>query len=324
VTRRQSLALLIPAYNAAGFLPRLLESAQQQTEPFDEIWVYDDCSTDDTGLVAERYGARVVRGDINRGCTHGKAELVKLTDCDWVHFHDADDLLCPHFVATARPWMLQNVDVVVFGCEERWDDSGELIGVNLPDDQRLASDPIGYTIDHKINAISGIYQRDAFLRAGGFDLDPEVLFNEDEACHCKLAREGLRFRADSTIAVVNLRRQLSMWTNNQGKCLKAHYHVLLKALEGRNGYLHKILIARELWRVAAGSACQLDWDTADKAAMLADRLGGSSAAPSGMLFKTLCGLSPRLALRIRELLIRMLKPKLRVGYPKLTRALGKV
>ncbi len=105
MTNRQRLALLIPAYNAADHLPRLFQSVDRQTEPFDEVWVYDDCSTDDTAAIAEGYGARVVRGDVNRGCTHGKSILVERTNCEWVHFHDADDLLLPNFVTCAHRWL---------------------------------------------------------------------------------------------------------------------------------------------------------------------------------------------------------------------------
>ena len=69
MTMRPTLACLIPAYNAAAHLPRLLEFAARQTEPFDEIWVYDDCSTDDTAAVAEHYG---------RPCGAGRGE-------SWLH-----------------------------------------------------------------------------------------------------------------------------------------------------------------------------------------------------------------------------------------------
>ena len=313
---RPRLALLIPAYNASGYLPRLLESALRQTEPFDEVWVYDDCSTDETVTIAEYYGARVIRGDINRGCTHGKSVLVERTNCEWVHFHDADDLLLPNFVACAHRWLdRKEVDVVVFGCEERREKGGDLISMSLPDDSLLAADSIGYTINHKINAISALYRRRAFLSAGGFDLDPDVHFNEDEACHCKLARAGLRFRADPTVTVVNLRRQASMWTANRDKALRARYIVMRKALAGPKGEQHKSAIAKELWLVVAGAGAELDWQTADKAAELAMLLAGPSVAPSGQLFKYLCGLSPFVALRAREWLIRSLKPHLRDGYP---------
>jgi glycosyltransferase involved in cell wall biosynthesis len=311
-----TIAMLIPAYNAATYLPRLLESAVQQSHHFDEIWVYDDCSQDNTSEVAEQYGAHVVRGDVNRGCTYGKSVLLERTDCEWVHFHDSDDLLCPNFVARARAWMSKReVGVVVFGCEERWEDTRELISISCPDDQLLLADPIGYTIQSNINAISGIYRRSEFLAAGGFDLDPNVLYNEDQACHCRLARAGLRFRGDPTITVVNLRRRLSMWTSNRLKCHQARYHVMYKALGGHRGNEYREAIAKELWEIAAGAGSHLDWDTADKAAALAMRIHGPSSAHSGPIFKTLCRLSPRLAVRTREAAIRTFKPRLRVGYP---------
>jgi hypothetical protein len=210
---------------------------------------------------------------------------------------------------------LDDVDAVVFGCEERWEETGDLIAVSAPADSSLAADPIDYTIRVKINAISGIYRRTAFLAAGGFDLDPEVHFNEDQACHCQLARAGFRFRADPTVTVANLRRQSSMWTANQARCLRAHYHVMRKALAGRGGDRCRAAIAEQLWHVAAGSASFLDWQTADQAATLAMTVGGPSIAPSGPLFKALCRMSPPVALRVREWSIRGLKPRLRDGYP---------
>lgn len=313
---RPKLALLIPAYNAAAYLSRLLDSANRQTEPFDEILVYDDSSTDDTSAIAKRYGAQIVRGNVNRGCTFAKSVLAEKTACDWIHFHDADDLLLPNFITLCRKWMSsEGVDAVIFGCEERWENTRELIGTVIPDDRALTSNPIGYMIRVKINAISGLYRRSSFLAAGGFDLDPDVHFNEDQACHCKLARSGIRFRADPSVTVVNLRRQSSMWTLNQDKCLRAHYQVMRKALMGREGERHKESITERLWQVVAGSASVLDWQTADEAAVLAMNLAGPSLAPSGFPFKALCTLSPRLALRLREWLIRGLKPKLRAGYP---------
>ena len=86
MARRQTLALCVPAFNAARQLPRLLAAAQGQTVPFDEILVYDDGSADDTGAVAEASGARVIRGDVNRGCAVGKNALAEAARSDWLHF----------------------------------------------------------------------------------------------------------------------------------------------------------------------------------------------------------------------------------------------
>ena len=156
--------MLIPAYNAAAFLPRLLASAAAQTEAFDEIWVYDDCSIDDTAAVAEELGAKVVRGDENRGCSHGKNVLANLTRCEWLHFHDADDDLRSNFVALARRWMASGqFDVVLFPYEEVDDDTNERIAVRTFDPNDVAADARSYAIREQINPFCGLYRRTTTL-----------------------------------------------------------------------------------------------------------------------------------------------------------------
>lgn len=114
-----TLALCVPAYNASGHLPRLLESAREQKVDFDEILVYDDCSTDNTAEIARSYGAEVIVGETNQGCTVGRKRLAKHATTDWVHFHDADDMLYPNFVEQAHTWMQKEAppDVVIFSYE---------------------------------------------------------------------------------------------------------------------------------------------------------------------------------------------------------------
>jgi glycosyltransferase involved in cell wall biosynthesis len=317
---RPTLGLLIPAYNAEHYLPRLLDSAARQTESFDEILVYDDCSTDNTVVVAERYGARIMRGDVNQGCSHGKNQLAAVTTCQWIHFHDADDELMPNFVERARAWMAKgHFDVVLFPYEERSDGAGDRIGTRWFDAEAVTADPRGYAIRNQINPFCGLYRRKAFLEAGGYDEDPLVLYNEDVAFHIRLAFHGLSFAADDRLTIINHRRDNSMSAANRLKCLQAQYHVLRRTalLECAEPYGSDI--ARKLWIVVAGLAAHLDWRTADEAATLAIRLGGCSSVP-GRLFRSLCNGSPRLAIRIRELLIRTIKPSLRAGYPRLRAA----
>ena len=316
MSAQPTIAMLIPAYNAAKYLPRLLDSARRQTQPFDEIWVYDDCSTDDTAAVAERYGARVVRGDVNRGCSHGKNRLAAETKCDWIHFHDADDELMPNFVERAHGWMADgSFDVVLFAYEVRDNRSGEFLYRMQFDPAEVRADSRAFAIRNQINPFCGLYRREAFLGAGGYDEDPLILYNEDVACHIRLAFRGLSFAADETTMVINHLRRESMSASNGLKCLQAHYHVLRNTAEYEGAERYAAEIARKLWIAVGGLTAHLDWRTADEAASLAIRLAGSSAVPTSRLFRALCHASPHLAIRIREWLIRAGKPALRVGYP---------
>lgn len=311
----KTVALCIPAYNATAYLPRLLESAMSQQIPFDEIWVYDDCSTDETGQVATKYGAKVVRGDINRGCSYGKNTLAEKTTCDWIHFHDADDLLMPNFTTLASKWLQsqQVSDTILFAYEERDGLTQELYGVRSFDDIDLQKDAIAYTISHQINPFCGLYRRSKFLEVGGYDLDPNVLYNEDVAFHVRAARKGMTFRAEPTVSIINYRYSNSMSQGNLSKCIAAHICVLEKAALETSSQYHP-LIAKKLWAAAGVAGSYLAWDIADKAANLATKLTGSKGASNNSYwFRTLALVNAPLALRLRESLIRYLRPQLRQG-----------
>ncbi|PZO19280.1 MAG: hypothetical protein DCF25_08845 [Leptolyngbya foveolarum] len=307
-----SIALCIPAYNAAACLPRLLQSAKAQTISFDEIWVYDDCSTDNTAEIAQQLGATVVTGETNLGCSHGKNVLAERTHCDWIHFHDADDELYPNFVEVARRWMLREdcPDVVLFDYEWRDEETNAMLSTRHFDSNQLGKDPISYAIQEQINPFCGLYRRSAYLMAGGYDTDPLVLYNEDVAFHCRMAIAGLTFAAEPTITIINYHRKNSMSAANQQKCTRAAFHVMQK-VAAQVGEKYAKDIGQKLWGIAGISASRSDWKTARDCVSLAISLNCKAPTHTSCLFRLACILNPYCAMYLREHIIRMLKPALR-------------
>lgn len=308
------LALCIPAYNAAAFLPRLLKSAAAQSVPFAEILVYDDCSSDSTSSVAEKWGARIFRGEKNLGCSCGKNILAQSARSAWLHFHDADDDLRPDFVEKAAPWLQQNsVDVVFFSYESRYHETNEPAGSRVFDDNALRRDPVAYVLQEQINPFCGLYRKGPFLRAGGWDEDPAILQAEDQAGHLRLALAGLRFAADPAQTVVNYLRAGSMTTGNLAGANRAVLEHITRALN-QNLTMEQLAAAEQrLWPLAGLAAAYLDWPTAEKAARLAQRRGVPCPPTTGRLFRTLAPINVVLALRVREFLIRALRPGARTA-----------
>lgn len=304
--------MCIPAYNAAAYVPALLESAWRQEIAFDEVLVYDDCSTDNTSEVARAHGATLIRGDVNRGCSFGKNRLARETNCEWIHFHDADDVLLPNFTRLAQAWMREPAapDVVLFDYEYRDYQTAELISVRRFDDDRLRRDPLAYAIQEQINPFCGLYRTASFLRVGGYDLDPAVLYNEDVAFHIRLAAAGLTFRAEPTVCLVNYRVPGSMSRANQVKCALAHFHVMRRTAERVDRKYHT-MVAERLWHNAATAATYSDWETARASVRLAVRLGARRPAKASPSFRLLAGLTPVGAVFAREWAVRLLKPQLR-------------
>lgn len=312
MTASATLSLLIPAYNAADQLPRLLKSAQAQTHKFDQIWVYDDCSTDNTPEVARRYGASVIEGQVNKGCSSGKNALAQHVNTDWLHFHDSDDELMPNFVRLARNWIAQDqFDVVLFDYEWRDEATSKLLGTRRFDPKSVSQDPRSYAIREQINPFCGLYRRSAYLAAGGYDEDPCVLYNEDVAFHIRLAFAGLRFAVESEMSIVNYRRENSMSAGNRSKCAQAHYQVMRKTLDLTGARAYQGEIGAKLWAVAGLLASFSDWQHANEAVQLAARLTPPPRQAGAAWFRALARFAPLTALRTRETAIRALRPGLR-------------
>lgn len=86
------VSVVIPAYNAKRTLGAVLEALARQDPRPDEVIVVDDRSTDGTGAVARRLGARVVDGGRkgyaggarNRGWAEATGDVVVFLDSDAV------------------------------------------------------------------------------------------------------------------------------------------------------------------------------------------------------------------------------------------------
>jgi glycosyltransferase involved in cell wall biosynthesis len=305
-----TLALCIPAYQAALHLPRLLKSAAAQYIPFDEVLVYDDASQDDTSAVAEQYGARVIRGESNIGCSAGKNVLLHQASSEWIHFHDSDDELLPSFTFLAHKWMTKVgcPDVVLFNYEYREDQTNELITSIIFDSIQLERQPLRYAILNQINPFCGLYRRSKLLDVGGYDDDPAILYNEDVAFHCKLALAGLTFSAEQQVSIINYRMAGSMSAANQVKCLRAHVEVM-RRLAKHSGDRFAPEIQQKLWAAATSLAFLQEWPDVDSALALASGLRDSIPKNQGRLFSILSvWLGPRKSFRLREFLVRKLKP----------------
>lgn len=97
------VSVIIPAYNAAQWLPETLRSAQAQTWPHTEIIVVDDGSTDATAATAERLAGRMTRvvRQPNGGVGAARNRGIREAQGDYVQFLDADDVLSPNKIAAA-------------------------------------------------------------------------------------------------------------------------------------------------------------------------------------------------------------------------------
>jgi biofilm PGA synthesis N-glycosyltransferase PgaC len=91
---RPRLTVLIPAFNEAKVIAHTLQSLWSQSRRPDKILVVDDGSSDDTGRIAARMGAEVVRPAANTGSKARAMNFgLRFVKTEWLVTLDADTVL---------------------------------------------------------------------------------------------------------------------------------------------------------------------------------------------------------------------------------------
>lgn len=96
------VSIIVPAYNAARYLPAAIESVISQSEQDWELILVDDGSTDRTAVIIDEAAARDNRirafHKQNGGTSEAKNYGIERAEGDWITILDADDLLHPQFL----------------------------------------------------------------------------------------------------------------------------------------------------------------------------------------------------------------------------------
>lgn len=84
------ISIIIPTYNAATFIPDLLESIFSQKIDDMEVIIVDDCSTDNTVDLARKYPVRIIEMETNSGPARARNRGVEAARGDIIFFLDSD------------------------------------------------------------------------------------------------------------------------------------------------------------------------------------------------------------------------------------------
>ena len=92
---QDKVSILIPAYNAEGFLKRCIDSVLNQTYRDFEVIIVNDGSSDDTQAVCENYSSKDARVSLinqeNQGVAAARNRALDSATGDFILFVDADD-----------------------------------------------------------------------------------------------------------------------------------------------------------------------------------------------------------------------------------------
>ena len=102
---RPTISIAIATYNGEKYLAEQLDSILQQTYPASEIIIIDDCSSDNTVDILQKYAnqypqIKLHQNEANLGACLSFAKAIRLCNGDYIALADQDDVWLPKKLTT--------------------------------------------------------------------------------------------------------------------------------------------------------------------------------------------------------------------------------
>ncbi len=129
-----TVEIILPAFNAARFLPMALDSVVAQTFADWRILLVDDGSTDETAAIAAHYAERLGPKLLyihqeNRGLPAARNTAIRHAEAEFLALLDADDVWLPQRLEASLKLFADRPEIgLSYGLIEGIDSSGRVVG----------------------------------------------------------------------------------------------------------------------------------------------------------------------------------------------------
>lgn len=112
------ISVVLPVYNVEKYIGEAMDSILNQTIQDFEILIIDDCSTDNTILVAEAYNdnrIKIIRKERNLGLIHSLNLGFSIAKGKYIARMDGDDVSIPERFTAQVKFLEENGGIIVCG-----------------------------------------------------------------------------------------------------------------------------------------------------------------------------------------------------------------
>lgn len=204
-----TVSVIIPNYNHAPYLTQRIESVLNQTYQNIEVIILDDCSTDNSKEIIEKYRnnpkiSNIIYNEQNSGSTFKQWNKgVRMAKGDWIWIAESDDSANKHLIEKLLLPITKDNSIVLSYCQSnRMNTAGLITGdwhnhtKHLERDYEInfITDGISFIkndlLDRNVipNASAVIFKKKAFIKAGCTDED--ILYNSDWLLWMKILVDG--------------------------------------------------------------------------------------------------------------------------------------
>ena len=105
------VSIVMPSYNSEKYIKDSIESVLNQTYPFWELLIVDDCSTDKTVDIIKSFKderIKLFQNEVNSGAALSRNWALREAKGRWIAFLDSDDLWLPTKLEEQLQFMIDN------------------------------------------------------------------------------------------------------------------------------------------------------------------------------------------------------------------------
>ncbi len=205
----EGVSFVVPVYNKAPWLARVLEQLARQRGDFEREFIFiDDGSTDESLAVltdaTKGWPDVTILTQPNRGPSHATNRGIECARMPFIKFCDADDLLCDDATgALLRALTAHEEAVLAYGDARIYDDDTRLdLEADLERSSvRIFNRPLRRLLRNNFGGPTYTLMRTAAVRACG-GCDERVPFTQDYSLALRMALEGAFLHLEAPVAFV--------------------------------------------------------------------------------------------------------------------------
>ena len=235
------VSVVMPSYNSEKYIKDSIESVLNQTYPYWELLIVDDCSTDETveiikGFHDERI--RLFQNEVNSGAAVSRNLALREAKGKWIAFLDSDDLWLPSKLEEQIKFMHDNNYNFSY-TDYRVCNNGVLTNKVITAPNKITFKKIKHYCYVATLTVMYDYEKVGLIQIA------DIKKNNDYAMWLRVLPKTNGYRYPRPLSVYNKHEQ-SISSGNKLKLIKWHY--ILFRNECKYSRIHSILLTiGNLW-----------------------------------------------------------------------------
>lgn len=139
--KKDLVSIIMPSYNTANYIGESINSVMNQTYKNWELIIVDDCSTDNTDEIVNKFlkdeRIKYLKNEKNGGAAISRNKALREAKGRWIAFLDSDDLWVPEKLEKQISFMKKNNYSFTYSYYQEINEKGKNLGIEIQGPKKI-------------------------------------------------------------------------------------------------------------------------------------------------------------------------------------------